>query len=467
MGKVFLGEAAGPGGFSRKVVIKVVRDELDEGLVRALLDEARLTATLVHRNIVPVLALEEEGARRLVILEYVDGMDLSEVLRRTRRLPWTLAAFVAAEVAAGLDYAHRKEDAGGRPLGIVHRDVSPANILLSWEGEAKLTDFGVAKFRRTEASAVGMKGNLAYMAPEQVRGGTVGPYTDVFALGVVLYEALVGENPLRAAHQMATLERVRAGVVPPVPEALAPAKLRAIVARATAAQPERRYAKAAALREALVEVAGQPRDPARALATKLGELRAGPVVQREALIAAALGGGRPLTKAVRKGPATAAPRATRWIVVGAIGLVAVGAMGALVWRVTRGTAAPIVATATPTPMATPTAAPTPPPEPEPEPVPVPEAPPVTPTAPNPSIKKGAPPIAPRRHRRGFLSINAIPWAEVFLDGKSVGHTPRLRLPVDAGRHTLRLVTAAGDARTRTVEVPADREAKVSVVFAEP
>jgi serine/threonine-protein kinase len=465
MGKVFLGEAAGPGGFSRKVVIKVVRDEFDEGLVRALLDEARLTATLIHRNIVPVLALEEDGARRLVILEHVDGLDLAEVLRRAKRLPWTLAAFVAAEIAAGLDYAHRKEDAGGRPLGIVHRDVSPANILLSWEGEVKLTDFGVAKFRRTEASAVGMKGNLAYMAPEQVKGGTVGAYTDVFALGVVLYETLVGENPLRGAHQMATLDRVREGTVPAVPEVLAPRELRAIVARATAADPAQRFPTAAAMREALVEVAGQPRDPARSLAQKLAELRGGAVVQRDALLAAALGGGRPLTKAVRKAGPTATPaRLSRRAIVAAavVGAVAVAGAAGLVWRVTR------TPTATPAPVAvvppepvvdTPSASPRPEPPPEREAAVAPSAPPVLAPDSIPSSKNSPPMRTRARARRGYLSVNAIPWAKVFLDGKSIGHTPRLRVPVDAGRHTVRLVTAAGDTRTRTVDVPRDREAK--------
>src|SRR5205085_1855956 len=157
---VLLAEVAGAGGFARRVVLKVVRDELDESLKQALLEEARVTATLVHRNIVPVLDLHESGEQRLVVLEYIDGMDVRQLLAKVGPLPWPLAAFVGGEVAAALDYAHRRQ--------IIHRDVSPANILVSWEGEVKLGDFGVAKVVGGPGAGrmgptQGLKGKLGYM----------------------------------------------------------------------------------------------------------------------------------------------------------------------------------------------------------------------------------------------------------------------------------------------------------------
>ncbi|MGZ3440828.1 MAG: serine/threonine-protein kinase, partial [Polyangia bacterium] len=295
MGRILLAEVAGAGGFARRVVLKLVRDELDESLKQSLLDEARVTATLVHRNIVPVLDLQESGAQRLVVLEHIDGMDLRQLLERTPLVDWPLAAFIGGEVAAALDYAHRRQ--------IIHRDVSPANILVSWEGEVKLSDFGVAKVvggpGRVIGPTHGLKGNLGYMAPEQMRAQAIDARADVYALGVVLYELLTGKNPMR-----------NGPVVPPPLPSTVPAELAAIVLRAVERNRDDRFTSAADVREAILHVPGQPADPARQLADFLGELRG----QRgggldEALIDAVLGG-KPATRVAHQ---TGPPRSMRLV----------------------------------------------------------------------------------------------------------------------------------------------------------
>ncbi|HEY2743930.1 MAG TPA: serine/threonine-protein kinase, partial [Polyangia bacterium] len=437
MGRVLLAEVEGAGGFARRVVLKLVRDELDEALKQSLLDEARVTATLVHRNIVPVLDLHESGAQRLVVLEHIDGMDVRQLLRLTPLLDWPLAAFIGGEVAAALDYAHRRQ--------IIHRDVSPANILLSLEGEVKLSDFGVAKVVGDSAVRVvgptqGLKGKLGYMAPEQMKSQPIDPRADVYALGVVLYEMLTGKNPMRAGP-----------IVPPPLPPTVPPELAAIVLRAVERNREDRFGSAADLREAIVHVAGLPADPARLLADFLGEInrrQAGGL--DDVLIDAVLGGKAP-TRAARKRDARA-----RWPwVVGAAAVLAVVGGVALHHR-TRATAPPPVAHPSPPAIV----APPPPPI-----APPPMNGPVETAAPAATERTPAP--AHKRHLRGTLSVNAIPWANVFVDGHAAGHTPRRGLTLETGRHQLKLVTQAGESRSRTVEIAPNRETTLTVVFSEP
>jgi hypothetical protein len=443
MGRVFLAEAAGAGGFQRRVVLKLVRDELDQSLQHALLEEARVTATLVHRNIVPVLDLHESDAQRLVVLEYIDGMDLGQLLKRTPLVEWPLAAFIGGEVAAALDYAHRRQ--------IIHRDVSPANILVSWEGEVKLGDFGVAKVVGERARGVGptqgLKGKLGYMAPEQMQSQPVDARADVYALGVVMYEMLTGKNPMR-----------QGPVVPPPLPAAVPRELAELVLRAVERNRDKRFGSAADMREAIVHVAGQPADPARKLADFLGELRQGGGAVGDALMEAVLGG-----KAATRMAGVATP-ARRWWSMAMAGLAFVaavlGVFAAYKLHV-RAIAAPPPATKTVarSPGATESVAP-----------------PATKTVASATETVAPPPEPPasvptpahhKHHARGSLSVNAIPWANLYVDGKAQGHTPRRHLALEAGRHQLRLVTQAGEARTRTVEILPNRDTTLTVVFSEP
>jgi serine/threonine-protein kinase len=432
MGRVLLAEVEGAGGFARRVVLKLVRDELDESLKQALLDEARVTAALVHRNIVPVLDLQESGAQRLVVLEHVDGMDLQQLLLRTPLLDWPLAAFIGGEVAAALDYAHRRQ--------IIHRDVSPANILVSLEGEVKLSDFGVAKVVGDSAGrgvgpTQGLKGKLGYMAPEQMKSQPVDPRADVYALGVVLYEMLTGKNPMRAGP-----------IVPPPLPPTVPPELAAIVLRAVERDREGRFASAADLREAIVHVPGQPADPARQLADFIGEInlrQAGGL--GDVLIDAVLAGKAPTRAARKRGGRARWP----WVAGAAAILLLVGG-AALNYRRTHAIAPP--ARAAP---AARQSAPTPPPAS------------ATVEVAAPAATERTPALAHKRRPHGTLSVNAIPWANVFIDGRAAGHTPRRGVTLETGRHQLKLVTQAGESRSRTVEVAPNRETTLTVVFSEP
>jgi len=409
MGRVYLGEAAGPSGFVRRVVIKLVVNPESPELQRALVDEARIAAQLVHKNIVPVLDLGEEGGEQLVILEYVDGLDL----RRWRGpLDWKMVAFIAAEVAAALDYAHRRTDAAGRPLGLVHRDVSPGNILLSWEGEVKLTDFGAAQLAQADDSTI--RGNLAYMAPEQARGDEVDGRADLFALGVVMHEMLTG----RLSFPGATIVSAKSRSLSKIQSELWP-----IIDRATRARPQERFISAAEMRAALLALPLEMKDPGRQLARELRKLREQRGVDTDVLKRAALGAGRPMTQVAKK---PSSHRARVGIVVGAA-LLSMLAIGLALRAKSR---APERAPAKPAAAAPP------------EPVAAPQA-------------------------LGTLSVNALPWARIFVDGRSYGQTPRRNIALKTGSHQLKLVTAGGDERSRTIHISADRETRVSIDFTQP
>ncbi len=287
MAEVFKAKSHGVEGFEKVLVIKRILAELGESpeFVEMFVNEAKIAVTLSHANIVQVFDLGRADDTYFIAMEYVAGADLATVLRRARRydkpLPTNLAVFVASEIAKALDYAHRRRDADMRPLNIVHRDVSPQNILLSYEGEVKLTDFGIAKARTTVPDGTErgvLKGKYAYMAPEQARGHDVDARTDLFALGVVLYEALAGQNPFQQSSTYETLQRVRSGVYEPL-RSLAPhvpEELEVIVHKAMRLAADDRYGDAGRFYEDLIQFlyASGGRVGAHDLAAYLGVLRA-------------------------------------------------------------------------------------------------------------------------------------------------------------------------------------------------
>lgn len=264
MAEVFKAKSHGVEGFEKILVIKRILGELSENpqFVEMFVNEAKIAVTLSHANIVQVFDLGRADDTYFIAMEFVAGADLATVLRRARKydkpLPPELAVFIVSEVAKGLDYAHRRRDADMKPLNIVHRDVSPQNVLLSYEGEVKLTDFGIAKARTTVAEGTEhgvLKGKYAYMAPEQAKGQSVSAKTDIFALGIVLYEALAGTNPFLQSATYETLQRVRDGSVEPIRELNpdVPEELAAIVHKAMAPAPEDRYKNAGRFYEELIQ----------------------------------------------------------------------------------------------------------------------------------------------------------------------------------------------------------------------
>jgi serine/threonine protein kinase/tetratricopeptide (TPR) repeat protein len=274
MAEVFKAKSYGVEGFEKILVIKRILPELakSQDFVDMFIHEAKLAVRLSHANIVQVFDLgrAEAGASDAyyMAMEFVHGLDLSTLLARSRRqqrpgegLPIAMGAYVASEVAKGLDHAHRRRDEQMRPLGIVHRDVSPQNVLLSFEGEVKVTDFGIAKARGAlEASghedthAKKLQGKFGYMSPEQSRGDNVDARSDLFSLGTILYECVAGVNPFTAPTTFETLRRVQACEYPPV-ELLrpdTPPDLIAILKTAMAKEPADRYSDAGRMYEALL-----------------------------------------------------------------------------------------------------------------------------------------------------------------------------------------------------------------------
>lgn len=269
MADIWKARVDGPGGFHKSLALKRILPELVENreFLRMFADEAKLVATLSHPNIVQVLDFGFVGKHDYFIaMEYIPGANLARLLNRSletmSRLPPELAVYVAVEAARGLGYAHARTSPAGEPLGIIHRDVSPQNILLSFSGEVKLTDFGIARVStvipRTEAGHV--RGKVAYMSPEQASADgsrPVGPRSDLFSLGIVLYEMITGQRLFPGGSSPENHARVITFRGPTAEElAPIPPVLRGIVSTALQGDPDRRFQTAQALETELAGALG-------------------------------------------------------------------------------------------------------------------------------------------------------------------------------------------------------------------
>ncbi|MEZ4363169.1 MAG: protein kinase [Kofleriaceae bacterium] len=259
MAEIYLARTTVAQGLAKTLVIKTILPGYGKSphFVTMFIDEAKIALGLNHPNIAQVFDFGAVGDTYYLAMEQVEGLDLlallQEAARARRRIPYGLSAYVAQQIAKGLDYAHRKTDEYGQPLGIVHRDVSPQNVLLSWDGAVKIVDFGIARARHVHEEAGVIKGKFAYMSPEQARGEPVDCRSDVFALGIVLYE-MVCARPLFHGKGKEALELVKAGVIPRprdfAPEL--PETLERILLRALAYNRSARYATARDLQHDLV-----------------------------------------------------------------------------------------------------------------------------------------------------------------------------------------------------------------------
>src|SRR5262252_5373536 len=261
MARIYIGRSTGIGSFERHVVLKLILPERanDHTAVTMFLDEARLAASLNHQNVGQVFEVGEDGGIHYLAMEYVHGQDLRALLAKAgstgTRVPLDLALTVVAGAAAGLHHAHERRGPDGTPLGIVHRDVSPSNIMIGYDGAVKLLDFGIAKAtsRSVETQSGIIKGKFAYMAPEQCRGREVDRRSDVFSLGIILYEISTQHRCFRAYIELYTVHRIVTGdvvrptrLVPQYPQAL-----EAIVMKALAVDAVTRYQTAGQLLEAI------------------------------------------------------------------------------------------------------------------------------------------------------------------------------------------------------------------------
>lgn len=262
MGEVYLGRVVGAHGFERPIVIKVIRTELlaNERVALMFVDEARIAAGLHHRNIVQILDFDLFDGGAFLVCEHVDGIDLRALLRHLRAPPrYDIAVSMIAEIATGLHAAHEATGEDGAPLQLVHRDVSPSNVLLGTAGEVKIADFGVAKARSRSYHTVSgsIKGKAPYMAPEQILGEPLDRRADVFACGVLLFEVSTRTRLYSAHSNPVAMTEILQGVVPDPAERRPgyPRDLAAIVRRALARNPDDRYQTAAALVDDLDQLA--------------------------------------------------------------------------------------------------------------------------------------------------------------------------------------------------------------------
>ncbi len=254
MAEIHLAKTKGIAGFEKYVAVKMIHPNFaeDEQFIQMLVDEAKIAVQLTHGNIAQTFDLGRVGQTYYITMEYIDGADLYKLLRKGSEvdleMPLDICAFVGKEVAAALDYAHRKKDVAGKPLGIVHRDVSPQNVLVSYAGEVKLVDFGIAKATsKARQTAIGViKGKYYYMSPEQAWGDPIDYRSDIFSAGIVLYEMITGQMLYLEEDLHKLLDMARKADIAP-PSTLRPGippQLERIVMHALAKVPGERYQSA-------------------------------------------------------------------------------------------------------------------------------------------------------------------------------------------------------------------------------
>jgi serine/threonine protein kinase len=262
MGAIYIGKKLGPVGFEKEVVLKqllpeyTARPEFRDLFFR----EAKISATLDHANIVHTFDLVESEESLFIVMEYVRGVDLRTIIRRAklrrRELAPAAALHVAQEVLTGLAYAHNRRTPAGASLAIIHRDVSPSNILCSAEGEVKLSDFGIAKAATHSSVFYRVRGKVGYMSPEQARGQAIDHRTDLYSVAVCLYEALTAERLFIGDLSTPADQIYSQPIVPPSQKRPAlPKAIDTVLGKALAEQPDRRYQNATAFAEALRQVA--------------------------------------------------------------------------------------------------------------------------------------------------------------------------------------------------------------------
>ena len=298
MADVYLAVTEGPGGFTKLLVIKELRQPLarDPAFLGMFLNEARLASRLSHPNVVQTYEVSSVGERVFIAMEYLEGQPLHRVLARSgQSADLSLAArlVILSELLDGLHYAHTLKDYDGAPLSVVHRDVSPHNAFITYDGQIKIVDFGIAKacdsWNETRVGV--LKGKIGYMAPEQARGEAVDARADVYSVGVILWEMITGQRMWSGKGETAILTRLVVGDIPSVksvrPEL--PGELAALTARACAPNRELRFRGAAEFRDAIVEYLDarslrvSPRDIGADVATLFAKERAelGTVVQSQ------------------------------------------------------------------------------------------------------------------------------------------------------------------------------------------
>ncbi|HEY0711178.1 MAG TPA: serine/threonine-protein kinase, partial [Polyangia bacterium] len=282
MAEVFKAKISAAHGFEKQLVIKRILPNLaaDRTFVSMFIDEAKLTAQLIHPKIVQVIDFGEVKGQYFIALEFIDGFDALALLRGSAgkqiRLPMPICMFIAMEVLDALDYAHNAKDKEGRPMRLVHRDISPSNVFLARRGDVKLGDFGIAhaQERESKTQAGTLKGKYGYMSPEQVLGGAIDGRSDLFAVGILLAEMLMGRRLFTAPNDLDVLLMVRDGRLDRLDKYARdlPPELNRIVRKALSKDLQQRYQSAAEFRDDLSDLLFQ--SGARVTPSHIGRIAA-------------------------------------------------------------------------------------------------------------------------------------------------------------------------------------------------
>lgn len=263
MGAIYVGKKLGAGGFEMEVVLKQLLPEFtqQEEFIDLFLREAKLSATLDHANIIHTIDLVAAGGEYFIVMEYLPGGDLRTLLRkakrRGKRFSPRAAIYISREVLSALAYAHSKRDFDGNPLKLIHRDVSPSNVLLSYQGEIKLTDFGIAKAATHTSLFYKVKGKIGYMSPEQAKSEPLDHRSDLYSVAVCMYEILSGERLFVSAGLTTSADEIYSQAIPQISRKVpgVPADFDAIMQKALALNPDARYQTAGEFQEALMRCA--------------------------------------------------------------------------------------------------------------------------------------------------------------------------------------------------------------------
>ena len=477
MGDIWLAAQIGPGGFKRPAVVKRLLESLtDEGeFLEMFLEEARLAALIHHPNVVSVFDFARDGETYFLAMEYVHGITLRSLLKTAKTknllLPEPVVASIAAQALQGLAAAHELLDEHGKPLELVHRDVSPDNIMVGFDGMVKVLDFGIAKAATSAAvTRVGtMKGKLSYMPPEAAAGKPSDARGDIWSMGVVLYEALTQQRPFAADNDAALLASVvNAEPIPPLALNLSlSANFDSLVRYALAKSPEDRPTSARAFAEALAHVPGGLMTQ-QELSVFIHELIGEPAIQTVNAVLGMMPNKVSDRDIIVRSSTRAAAR--RWWSALAVLIVVVISGAFAVWKYRLFEPPPDDVRPDPVPAEVV------------KPVPVlpkvvltpkgPSAPAVevfvdagadAPGDGDPVVARGPPSSASPASRASFLDIRASPWAEVTLDGRSLGPTPMGSVRVKPGSHTLVLSNPQMKKRkTMTVTVEAGKTKRIAV-----
>jgi len=495
MGELFLGVQQGPEGFSKVVVVKRLVGHLmkNEEFVQMFIDEARLGARLEHPNIVKTYEFGEHAGQYYTVMEFLAGEDLRRILNKLRtpphrRLSLPLAVHIVAQICNGLHFAHELTDLQGKPLDLVHRDINPANVIVTYAGEVKIIDFGVAKVSTTTRQTVAgvIKGKIAYMSPEHILSRKVDRRSDVFSTGIILWEMLMGRPLFARDCDAATMYAVMNDPIPRPsrerPEI--PPALDAIVARALARTPGERFATAEDMRVALDQIAATlPRCDGHTIGWMMEKVFGTTRAQAKRAITQSRSLAHNVSLVMKKTTATlpifappttssstsalpvvalptiAIPKARRrrWLVIDSAiaslcGVAAIFAFGSWVDTGSPSTAlspprlgAPIEGAAVPGGAQVLAAA--------------------SPASP----PRAVPPHAPQRPRpvagppgQGTLTVDTYPNALVYLDGKTLEHGSLEHRPMATGPHELVVKLPGRPAVRRSISIAADRETRLKI-----